>query len=91
MARLVSKAPSETNWLFEIKWDGYRLAVHLEHGKVRIPTRGGKNGQSGSPAIPEAAAALPVSTAILDGEAVVLDEIGRSDFNGLQDALRGRG
>ncbi|MGJ7040478.1 bifunctional non-homologous end joining protein LigD [Shinella sp. BE166] len=91
MAKLVSKAPSGPNWLFEIKWDGYRLAVHLEHGKVRILTRGGHDWTERFPAIAEAAAALPVSTAILDGEAVVLDEIGRSDFNGLQQALGGRG
>jgi bifunctional non-homologous end joining protein LigD len=91
LAKLVSKAPSGPDWLFEIKWDGYRLAVHLEHDKVRILTRGGHDWTQRFPAIAEAARALPVSTAILDGEAVVLDETGRSDFNGLQQALGGRG
>jgi bifunctional non-homologous end joining protein LigD len=91
LAKLVSKSPTGADWIFEIKWDGYRLAVHLEHGKVHIITRGGHDWTDRFPAIADAARALPVSTAILDGEAVVLDEIGRSDFNGLQQALGGRG
>jgi bifunctional non-homologous end joining protein LigD len=91
LVKLVTRAPSGPDWLFEIKWDGYRLAVHLEHGNVRIITRGGHDWTERFPAIADAARALPVSTAILDGEAVVLDEIGRSDFNALQKALGGRG
>jgi bifunctional non-homologous end joining protein LigD len=91
LAKLVTRAPSGPDWLFEIKWDGYRLGVHLEHGNVRIITRGGHDWTNRFPAIAEAASALPVSTAILDGEAVVLDEMGRSDFNALQKALGGRG
>ncbi|WP_439625866.1 non-homologous end-joining DNA ligase [Shinella sp.] len=91
LAKLVSKPPAGPNWIFEIKWDGYRLAVHLERGHVRIITRGGHDWTDRFPAIADAARALPVSTAILDGEAVVLDDAGRSDFSGLQQALGGRG
>ncbi|ARQ56911.1 ATP-dependent DNA ligase protein [Rhizobium sp. Kim5] len=90
LALLKPTAPSGPDWIFEIKWDGYRLAVHLDHGKVRIITRGGHDWTHRFPTILAAAKALPVGTAILDGEAVVLDEMGRSDFNALQQALGGR-
>ncbi|CAN7256745.1 non-homologous end-joining DNA ligase [Rhizobium sp. LjRoot98] len=90
LALLKSSAPSGSDWIFEVKWDGYRLAVHLDHGRVRIITRGGHDWTHRFPSIAAAAKALPVGTAILDGEAVVLDEMGRSDFNALQQALGGR-
>ncbi|ARQ58969.1 ATP-dependent DNA ligase protein [Rhizobium sp. Kim5] len=90
LALLKTAAPSGPDWIFEIKWDGYRLAVHRDHGKVRIITRGGHDWTHRFPTILATAKALPVGTAILDGEAVVLDEMGRSDFNALQQALGGR-
>ena len=91
LAKLVPKPPAGPDWIFEIKWDGYRLAVHLENGAVRIITRGGHDWTSKFPSIADEARKLPVGTAILDGEAVVLDEVGRSDFSALQQALGGRG
>ncbi|MEY9198479.1 bifunctional non-homologous end joining protein LigD [Sinorhizobium fredii] len=91
LALLKPKAPTGPGWLFEIKWDGYRLAIHLDHGRVRIITRGGHDWTHRFPSIEAAAKSLTVGTAILDGEAVVLDEMGRSDFSALQQALGGRG
>lgn len=41
LALLSAKAPGGPEWAFEVKWDGYRLAIHIERGKVRILTRGG--------------------------------------------------
>jgi bifunctional non-homologous end joining protein LigD len=77
LALLASKPPVGKNWDFEVKWDGYRLAIHIEPGrKVRIITRGGHDWTSRFPAIPKAAQDLDVDTAILDGEAVVLNERG---------------
>ncbi|TCU32861.1 bifunctional non-homologous end joining protein LigD [Rhizobium azibense] len=58
---------------------------------VRIITRGGHDWTDRFPAIAKAAKKLDVATAILNGEAVVLDEQGRSDFGLLQQSLGGRG
>jgi len=91
LALLKHKPPVGPQWAFEVKWDGYRVAVHLDHGNVRILTRGGHDWTDRFPAIAEAARNLGVAMAILDGEAVVLDEQGRSDFGALQQSLGGRG
>ncbi|TBE49227.1 ATP-dependent DNA ligase [Rhizobium ruizarguesonis] len=91
LALLKSKPPKGPRWAFEVKWDGYRLAVHIEPSGVRILTRGGHDWTDRFPAILAEARRLPVGTAILDGEAVVFDEHGRSDFGRLQQSLGGRG
>lgn len=90
MALLVSKPPKGPEWVFEVKWDGYRLAVHIEPAGVRIITRGGHDWTHRFPSIAAAARKLG-GTMILDGESVVLDDQGRSDFGALQQALGGRG
>ncbi|OAP49997.1 non-homologous end-joining DNA ligase [Sinorhizobium americanum] len=87
LAILVDKPPKGPDWAFEVKWDGYRLAVHIEPGRVRIITRGGYDWRSKFPSIADDARRLAVKTAILDGEAVVLDDKGRADFGMLQRAL----
>ncbi|MGO7022907.1 non-homologous end-joining DNA ligase [Rhizobium johnstonii] len=91
LALLKAKPPKGDDWTYEIKWDGYRLSVHVEPTGIRILTRGGHDWTHRFPAIQQAALWLPVGTAILDGEAVVLDEQGRSDFGLLQQSLGGRG
>ena len=91
LALLKPVPPEGPDWVYEIKWDGYRLAVHIEPSRVRIITRGGHDWTHRFPTIATAAQALGVRTAILDGEAVVLDEKGRSDFGALQRSLGGRG
>ncbi|TAX09320.1 non-homologous end-joining DNA ligase [Rhizobium leguminosarum] len=91
LALLRAKPPKGDDWVYEIKWDGYRLSVHIEPTGIRILTRGGHDWTHRFPAIQQAALWLPVGTAILDGEAVVLDEQGRSDFGLLQQSLGGRG
>ncbi len=91
LALLASKPPSGSDWSFEVKWDGYRLAVHRSADAVRILTRGGHDWTRRFPAIAAAAQALDAHSFILDGEGVVLDEEGRSDFNQLQQDLGGRG
>ncbi|AWM24992.1 ATP-dependent DNA ligase [Sinorhizobium fredii CCBAU 25509] len=87
MAMLVDKPPKGRDWAFEVKWDGYRLAVHIEPGRVRIITRGGYDWTSKFPSIADDARELGYATMILDGEAVVLDDKGRSDFGMLQRAI----
>lgn len=91
LALLKARPPKGDGWVYEIKWDGYRLSVHVEPTRIRILTRGGHDWTDRFPAIKQAALWLPVGTAILDGEAVVLDEQGRSDFGLLQQSLGGRG
>jgi bifunctional non-homologous end joining protein LigD len=87
LADLRHKPPSAGDWSYEIKWDGYRIAVHIEPGRVRVLTRGGYDWSDRFPAIVDAAKALGPATIILDGEAVMLDDQGRSDFNLLQSSL----
>ncbi|RVM91449.1 non-homologous end-joining DNA ligase [Sinorhizobium meliloti] len=87
LATLVDKPPKGPDWTYEVKWDGYRIAVHIEPGRVRILTRGGYDWTDRFPTIADDARRLAVKTAILDGEAVVLDDLGRSDFGMLQRAL----
>ncbi|WP_237221938.1 non-homologous end-joining DNA ligase [Sinorhizobium meliloti] len=84
---LVDKPPKGPQWAFEVKWDGYRLAVHVEPGRVRVITRGGYDWTRRFAAIAAEARQLGHESMILDGEAVVLDEKGRSDFGALQRAL----
>lgn len=91
LALLHSKPPAGPEWAFEVKWDGYRLAVHRDECGVRIFTRGGFDWTERFPSIAAAAAELDAGSFILDGEAVVLDEAGRADFGLLQQALGGRG
>lgn len=91
LALLKKVPPKGPDWSFEVKWDGYRLAIHIEPKGMRIITRGGHDWTHRFPVIAEAAEKLGVGTAILDGEAVVLDKKGRSDFGALQRSLGGRG
>ena len=74
-----------------MKWDGYRLAIHFEPSAIRILTRGGHDWTARFPEIVAAVKTLGPAAMILDGEAVVLDAQGRSDFSALQQALGGRG
>ncbi|MBB3453869.1 bifunctional non-homologous end joining protein LigD [Rhizobium sp. BK313] len=90
LAKLVPKPPVGPQWAFEVKWDGYRLAVHVEPSGVRVITRGGHDWTHRFPTIARAAKVLG-TTMILDGEAVVLDDQGRPDFGALQNSLGGRG
>ncbi len=90
LALLVKKPPSGHQWSYEVKWDGYRLAVHVEPKGVRIITRGGHDWTSYFPAIAAAAKHLGPAAMILDGEAVVLDAKGLPNFGLLQQALGGR-
>jgi bifunctional non-homologous end joining protein LigD len=85
LASLSPKAPAGARWLHEIKFDGYRLIVRIEAGRVKMLTRSGldwtaKFGKQ----IVEAFKALPVGSAMIDGELVVENDSGASDFSALQ-------
>lgn len=91
LALLKSKPPTSDDWLYEVKWDGYRLAIHVEPKGVRILSRGGHDWTHWFPEIAKAASELGVGTAIIDGEAVVINEHDLPDFGLLQQSLGGRG
>jgi bifunctional non-homologous end joining protein LigD len=85
LATLARKPPQGEGWVHEIKLDGYRLQAALRGGKVKLLTRSGQDWTLRfGDAAPEAIAALPAKTAILDGEMVVEGANGASDFQALQ-------
>ncbi len=84
LASITEEPFDDPNWLFEIKWDGYRAVAFVENGSVRLVSR---NQNDLTPRYPELKV-LPkfvnAKTAILDGEVVVLDEQGRPSFSLMQ-------
>jgi ATP-dependent DNA ligase len=75
--------PARPEWIHEIKHDGYRLIVQRDGNRVRLFTRNGHDWSDRFPLIAEAALRNRNSSFVLDGEAVLLDVNGRSDFTGL--------
>jgi bifunctional non-homologous end joining protein LigD len=90
LATLVDKAPSNGDWLYEIKFDGYRIQARLDHGKVKLLTRKGLDWTDKFPAIAEAVAKLKVETALIDGEVVSEGSDGISRFSLLQQDLKAK-
>src|SRR5687768_6327121 len=84
---LVDTPPSGDGWIHEIKHDGFRTLVLVEHGRARAFSRRGLDWTARYPRIVAAAEALPCMAAIIDGEAVVQDEVGRSDLAAFHSAL----
>src|SRR5262249_57673679 len=75
-------------WAHEIKFDGYRIQSRLDHGDVRLPPRKGLDWNEKFPNIATAVAELPAHAALIDGEVVVEDKKGVSNFSELQAALK---
>ncbi|WP_158808517.1 non-homologous end-joining DNA ligase [Beijerinckia sp. L45] len=88
---LVDRPPVGDDWIHEIKWDGYRVSAYVADGKVTIRTRNGHDWTSRFPNIAAALLKLNVRSAVIDGEAVVLDDMGRSNFSELQADLTRHG
>ena len=88
LATLVDHVPAGNSWLHEMKYDGYRTLISVGGGDGRAYTRSGLDWTDKFAAIVADAATLDVSSALLDGEAVVLDAEGRTSFQGLQGALK---
>ena len=90
LASPVDQPPGGKHWIHEIKHDGYRCQVLLERGYARVFTRNGYDWSDRYPSIAHAAAKLPCLSAIIDGEAIVQDQNGASDFDALSSAMRWR-
>jgi bifunctional non-homologous end joining protein LigD len=75
---------TDPDWLYEIKFDGYRMLASVDAGEVRLRYKGGKDVTRSFPEIARALAAVPGGPHIFDGEAVAMDTHGRSDFDRFQ-------
>jgi bifunctional non-homologous end joining protein LigD len=89
LATLVEESFDREDWIFEVKWDGYRSIAIVKDGAVKLFSRAGKVYTGKFSAIEEALKGLPFN-AIFDGEIAVLDKEGRSDFQLLQEYLMSR-
>ncbi len=77
-------------WLFEDKFDGYRILAHLQGGRARLFTRNGHDWTAKLRTLAQAIESLPAGSAWFDGEVVARSAAGRADFNQLQKAFDGR-
>jgi bifunctional non-homologous end joining protein LigD len=84
LAESVEKAFDGAEWLFEIKWDGYRAIAFLEDGKVRLVSRNQNDLTPRYPELKDVARLIKAKTAILDGEVVALDADGKALFSLMQ-------
>ncbi len=92
LATSAEAPPSGDNWLHEIKFDGYRAVAAIGNGRATIHTRTGLDWSEKFGSIAQPLADLPCQSALIDGEAVVRDDEGKSSFGRLQNAIaEGRG
>ncbi|HWR34845.1 MAG TPA: non-homologous end-joining DNA ligase [Clostridia bacterium] len=84
LATLVDEPFDDKDWLFEVKWDGYRAVAFIEDGQVRLVSRNQNDLTTGYPELTSLFASIEAYTAVLDGEIVALDEQGRSSFSLMQ-------
>ncbi|MDP9975228.1 bifunctional non-homologous end joining protein LigD [Variovorax paradoxus] len=92
LATLASGIPADGEWVYEIKFDGYRVMARIQGGKASLITRGGHDWSAKMPRLVQELGRLGLKSAWLDGEIVVLTEQGLPSFNALQKAFdRGAG
>jgi bifunctional non-homologous end joining protein LigD len=91
LSTLGRTVPDGPQWVYEIKHDGYRFICRRAGARVRVFSRRGRDWSDRVPAIVEAMRALPVASATLDGECVVVDDRGVTDFDRLRSTLARKG
>ena len=84
LATSVEDPFDDPEWLFEIKWDGYRAVSFLQDGKVRLVSRNQNELTGEFPELHELSKLIKAKNAVLDGEVVALDEEGRASFSLMQ-------
>lgn len=90
LATLTQDIPRGADWLFEVKFDGYRLEALANGSKVRLLTRSGLDWTHRFDPLAKAFKSLKLDNVLMDGEVAVLDADGRPDFGALQNALEGQ-
>jgi bifunctional non-homologous end joining protein LigD len=83
LCTLTKEVIADSDYLYEVKWDGYRIISYLDGGKVRMDSRSALDYTKKYPPVAKALAALG-HDAVLDGEVVVFNEEGKPDFDSLQ-------
>jgi bifunctional non-homologous end joining protein LigD len=89
LASAIAKVPSGDRWIHEIKFDGYRVQVHLANEAVKVFTRRGKDWTKRFKKVADEAWHISAGSAIIDGEIVVPATDGTTDFSVLQNELKG--
>jgi len=89
-ATLVGAPFDDPDWLFEIKWDGFRVEAIVADGAVSTWTRGGLDAARYFGSFLEPATWIRAREAIVDGEVISLDDAGEPDFARLQAGIKGR-
>ena len=89
LATLVDDVPTNGDWVYELKYDGYRAIATLDDGDVRIASRNGKDWTDHFATVAEALSHVRAKTAVFDGEIAYVMEDGRTDFQKLQNSLSG--
>jgi bifunctional non-homologous end joining protein LigD len=90
LATSIDKVPSGERWIHEIKFDGYRVQVHLANNGVKVFTRRGNDWTKRFKKITDDAWHINAGSAIIDGEVVVPSANGTTDFSALQNELKGK-
>jgi bifunctional non-homologous end joining protein LigD len=90
LASSITKVPSGERWVHEVKFDGYRVQVHLANESIRVFTRRGHDWTNRFKKIAGDAWHIGAGSAIIDGEVVVPAADGTTDFSVLQKELKGR-
>lgn len=88
LATLVDKPPQGAKWLHEVKFDGYRIITYKNGNDVLLKSRNNKDWTGDLTSVATAIKQLTAKNLILDGEVVLLDEQGKSDFQLLQNAIK---
>src|SRR4029077_18787339 len=83
-ARVVDKLPEGGEWMYEVKFDGYRALLLKNGDRVQIRSRNDKDLTSTDPSVAAAVRRLQADQAVLDGEIVAVDSNGRPSFQALQ-------
>ena len=87
LATLATSAPKTGDWIYEIKFDGYRIVTRVDGDDIRLLTRNGHNWTSKLKHLAQAIAALDLPDGWLDGEIVISAGDGRTNFQSLQNAF----
>lgn len=75
---------SDKDWLFEIKWDGYRAIAEVENGRVLLYSRNGLDFREAYPIVADQLKNIKAKSVVVDGEIIVLDDEGEPNFQYLQ-------